>query len=268
MRFGRCAPRPAQTGALKAAPESLYGRRKMTALLRRNGLPTVARCTVDRAMKTLGMKGVRRAKGIRTTVARTSDARAGDLLHRDFTAPAPNRVWVADFTVVRTWAGLVYVAFILDCFSQRVVAWHAMTSKVTDLVLIPLRMALWDRDHRGHPVIPGELVHHNDAGSQYTAIRFTEHLALEGIAPSIGTVGDALDNGLMEGAVGLYKTECIRTTIFHDGPYRTIADVEYATAGYVDWYNARRLHGSLGMVPPVEFEQAHYAALNRELQPI
>lgn len=254
-------------GHVKATPESLYGRGKMTALLRRSGQPDVARCTVDRAMKTLGMKGVRRAKGVRTTIPRKADARAGDLLGRDFTALAPNRVWVADFTVVRTWAGLVYVAFILDVFSQRIVAWHAMTSKVTDLVLIPLRIALWDRDRHGHRVIPGELVHHNDAGSQYTSIRFTEHLALEGIAPSIGTVGDALDNGLMEGVIGLYKTECIRTTIFHDGPYRTIADVEYATAGYVQWYDQRRLHGSLGMIPPVEFEQAHYAALTREPQP-
>jgi putative transposase len=255
-------------GRVHATPESLYGRRKMTAYLRRNGHPGLARCTVDRAMTALGMTGVRRAKGIRTTVPRKGDPRAADLLGRDFTAPAPNRVWVADFTVVRAWAGLVYIAFILDCFSQRIVAWHAMTSKVTDLVLIPLRMAVWDRDRHGQPIVPGQLVHHNDAGSQYTSLRFTEHLMLEGIAPSIGTVGDALDNGLMEGVVGLYKTECIRTTIFHDGPYRTIADIEYATAGYVNWYNERRLHGTLGMVPPVEFEQAHYATLNREPQPV
>ena len=104
--------------------------------------------------------------------------------------------------------------------------------------------------------------------AQYTSIRFTEHLAIEGIAPSIGTVGDALDNGLMASVIGLYKTECIRTTIFHDGPYKTIADVEYATAGYIDWYNERRLHGSLGMLTPVEFEQAHYATLNREVEPV
>ena len=113
-----------------------------------------------------------------------------------------------------------------------------------------------------------QLIHHNDAGSQYTSLRFTEHLMLEGIAPSIGTVADAYDNALMESIIGLFKTECIRTTIFHDGPYRTIADVEYATAGYISWYNERRLHGTLGMVPPVEFEQAHYAALNREPQPV
>jgi transposase InsO family protein len=254
-------------GQPRATPESLYGRRKMTALLRRNGYPQVARCTVDRAMKALGMNGIRRAKGVRTTIPRAGDARAPDLLHRNFTAPAPNHVWVADFTVVRAWAGLVYIAFIVDVFAQRIVAWHAMTSKVTDLVLTPVRMALWDRDRTGHPVVPGQLVSHSDAGSQYTSIRFTEHLALEGIAPSIGTVGDALDNGLMESVIGLYKTECIRTTIFHDGPYKTIADVEYATTGWVDWYNQRRLHGSLQMLTPIEFERTHYATLNREPQP-
>ena len=120
---------------------------------------------------------------------------------------------------------------------------------------------------RRPPGRAGQLIHHSDAGCQYTSIRFTEHLALEGIAPSIGTVGDAYDNALMESIIGLYKTECIRTTVFHDGPYKTIADVEYATAGWVDWYNHRRLHSTLGMLTPVEYEQAHYAALNREPQP-
>ena len=119
----------------------------------------------------------------------------------------------------------------------------------------------------GRPAVAGELIHHSDAGSQYTSLRLTEHLALEGIRPSIGSVGDAYDNALMETINGLYKAECVRTTVFHDGPYKTIADVEYATAGYVDWYDQRRLHGSLGMVPPVEFEQAHYAALSPEPQP-
>ena len=159
----------------------------------------------------------------------------------------PNRVWVTDFTYVKTWAGFVYVAFILDCFAQRIVAWHASTSKQTDLVMTPLRMALWQRDREGHPAAAGELIHHSDAGSQYTSIRLTEHLELEGIRPSIGSVGDAYDNALMETINGLYKAECIRTTVFHDGPYKTIADVEYATAGWVDWYNNRRLHSSLGM---------------------
>lgn len=258
------------TGRRQRTPESLYGRRKMTALLRRSGLPgtsAVAHCTVRRAMTALGHNGIRRAKGIRTTIPRHDGVRAGDLLGRDFTAPAPNTVWVTDFTYVNTWAGFVYVAFIVDVFSQKIVAWHTATSKATDLVMTPLRMALWQRDREGNPVLPGHLIHHSDAGSQYTSIRFTQHLEIEGISPSIGTVGDALDNALMESINGLYKTECIRTTIFHDGPYRTLADVEYATAGWVDWYNNRRLHTSLGMLTPTEYEQAHYADLNPQVQP-
>ena len=129
-------------------------------------------------------------------------------------------------------------------------------------------MAIWQRDHDGHPVVAADLIHHSDAGSQYTSIRFTEHLEIEGIQPSIGSVGDAYDNALMESINGLYKSECIRTTVFHHGPYKTLSDVEYATAGWVDWYNQRRLHGSLGMISPVEYETAHYATLNREPQPV
>lgn len=254
-------------GVLRLTPEGLYGRRKLTAHLRRGGLE-VAECTVARGMKALGHKGIRRAKGIRTTIPGRDGNRAGDLLDRDFTAPAPNRVWVSDFTHVRTWAGMVYVAFIVDVFAQKIVAWHASTCKATELVMTPLRMALWQRDREGHPAAAGELICHSDAGSQYTSIRFTEHLALAGIAPSVGSVGDAFDNALMETVIGLYKTECIRTTVFHAGPYKTLADVEYATAGWVDWYNNRRLHGTLGMIPPTEYEQAHYAALTREQQPV
>jgi putative transposase len=251
---------------LKDTPEGLYGRRKMTHYLRREG-HRVAFCTLDRLMRDLGMNGVRRGKGIRTAVRAMDGHRAGDLVNRDFTAPAPNTCWVADFTYCRTWAGFVYVAFIIDVFSQRIVGWHAATDRRTDLVLTPLRIALWDRDRQGQPIAPGALVHHSDAGSQYTSIRFTEHLELQGIAPSIGTVGDAYDNGLMESIIGLFKTECIATTVFRDGPCKTIADIEYATAGWVDWYNHRRLHGTLGMITPTEYEQNHYAALNREPQP-
>lgn len=255
-------------GQRKLTPEGLYGRRKMTAYLRRTVLPDVSAGSVDRAMSTLGLVGVRRDKGIRTTIPAKDGIRAGDLLDRDFTAAAPNLVWVTDFTYVRTWAGFVYVAFILDVYAQRIVAWHAATSKHTDLVMIPLRMALWQRDHEGRPTVAGELIHHSDAGSQYTSLRLTEHLALEEIRPSIGSVGDAYDNALMETVNGLYKAECIRTTVFHDAPYKSIADVEHATAGWVDWYNTRRLHSSLGNVPPIEYEQTHYAALNREPHPV
>ena len=252
----------------KLSPEGLYGRRKMTAYVRRTTMPETSAGSVDRAMRTLGLSGVRRDKGIRTTILAKDGNRAGDLLDRDFTAAAPNLVWITDFTYVRTWAGFTYVAFIVDVYAQRIVAWHAATTKHTDLVMIPLRMALWQRDREGCPTVAGELIHHSDAGSQYTSLRLTEHLALEEIRPSIGSVGDAYDNALMESINDLYKAECIRTTVFHDGPHKTIADVEYATAGWVDWYNNRRLHSTSGIVPPVEYEQAHYAALNREPHPV
>lgn len=239
------------TGLVQMTPEGLYGRRKWVALLRRQaGLAGTSRGAVDRAMRTLGLKGIRRVKKLRTTIPNPDGKRAGDLLNRDFTAPAPNRVWVTDFTYVRTWAGFVYVAFVLDVFAQRIVGWHASSSMRTDLVMTPLRIALWQRDRDGNPVSPGDVIHHSDAGSQYTSIRYTEHLDLEGIAPSIGTVGDAYDNALMETVNGLFKTECIPTTVFHAGPFRTLADVEFATAGWVDWYNNRRLHGSPGGCSP------------------
>ena len=149
----------------RLTPEGLYGRRKMTALLHRTGLPEVSPGSVDRGMKALGLKGIRRDKGIRTTIPAKDGKRAGDLLDRDFTAAAPNRVWITDFTYCRTWAGFVYVAFIVDVYAQKIVAWHAATSKATDLVMIPLRMALWQRGREGHPVVPGELIQHSDAGS-------------------------------------------------------------------------------------------------------
>ncbi|WBL18241.1 IS3 family transposase [Citricoccus sp. NR2] len=251
----------------RLAPEGLYGRKKMTALIRRTSLPEASRGAVDRAMRVLGLEGVTRAKAIRTTIPSKDGVRAGDLLNRDFTAPHPDHTWVMDFTYVRSWAGWVYVAFIVDVYSQRIVAWHAQTSKQVDLVMIPLRMALWERARQGRPVQPEQLRAHSDAGSQYTAVAYTEKLTLDGIAPSIGSVGDAYDNALMETINGLYKAECVRTTVFHDGAYKTISDVEYATAGWVDWYNHRRLHGSLGMVSPEEYEATYYAALTPELLP-
>jgi putative transposase len=164
--------------SVQGTPEGLYGRRKMTRWLRRQG-HQVAFCTTDRLMRDLGMNGVRRGKGVRTTVPTKDGNRAGDLLDRDFTAAAPNQRWVADFTYCRTWAGFAYVAFIVDVYAQRIVGWQAATTKATDLVLTPLRIALWDRDRQGRPVEPGQLLHHSDAGSQYTSIRFTEHLELE-----------------------------------------------------------------------------------------
>jgi transposase InsO family protein len=245
----------------RLTPEGLYGRRKMTALLRRRLIPDVSPGSVDRAMRVLGLRGVSRTKKVRTTVPGKDGHRAGDLLNRDFTAERPNQKWVTDFTYVRTWQpAWVYVCFIVDCFSQRIVAWHAQSSMHTDLVMTPLKIALWERDRQGHPVGPGQLIAHSDAGAQFTSLRFTEHLALEGIAPSVGSVGDAYDNGLMETINGLYKAECVRTTVFQPGPFRTISDVEFATAAWVDWYNHRRLHGTLGMMTPEEFETVYYQA--------
>ena len=160
----------------KLSPEGLYGRRKMTAYLRRTAMPEASAGAVDRAMRTLGLSGVRRDKGTRTTIPAKDGTRAGDLLDRDFTAAAPDRTWVTDFTYVRTWAGFTYVAFIVDVYAQRIVAWHAATSKQTDLVMIPLRMALWQRDRDGHPTSPGELIHHSDAGSRGGFQRSSQHL--------------------------------------------------------------------------------------------
>ena len=144
----------------------------------------------------------------------------------------------------------VYVAFVVDVFAQRIVGWHAATTKVTDLVLIPLWIALWDRTGKGIPVEPGQLLHHSRCREPVNSHPVHQHLELEGIAPSIGTVGDAYPNALMESIIGLFKTEAIATTVFHDGPYKALADVEYVAAGWVDWYNHRRLHGSLGWLTP------------------
>lgn len=249
---------------MRRTPESLYGRRKTLYALRAAGLEQVAHCTVARCLALIGHQGIRRLKAVRTTVPSKDGRRAGDLLDRDFSAPAPNRVWVTDFTYVRTHAGFVYVAFIIDVFSRRIVAWNASTRKGTDFVMTALRMALWTRDREGHPVTEGTLIHHSDAGSEYTSIRLTSHLDLRAISASIGSVGDAYDNALMETGNGLYKTECIRTTVFYDGPYRDLSDVEYATSGWVEWYNHRRLHSATGYVPPLVAEREYYVALTDE----
>jgi transposase InsO family protein len=241
------------------APEGLYGRRKMLALIRRTLLPGAGFGAVDRAMRSLGLSGVVRGRRPRTTIPNPAGARAADLLDRDFSAEAPDRKWITDFTYVRTHQSFTYVAFIVDCFSQKIVSWHASIKRDVELVDVPLRMALWRRSHEGTPIERDQLIHHSDAGSQYTSVRFTEHLHIEGIRLSIGSVGDAYDNALMETINGLYKAECIRTKVFDDGPWRTVSDVEYATASWVEWYNNRRLHSSLGMISPTEYEAAHYA---------
>jgi len=247
-------------------PEGMYGRRKMTAYLRRQG-HDVSQRRVDRLMGDLGMNGRVRGRDVRTTIADKNAERAPDLLDRDFTADSPNQRWVADFTYVRTWAGFVYVAFVIDCFSRAIVGWHAATNKTTPLVTTALRMGLWRRDRDGQPATDG-LIHHSDAGSQFTSVSFAETLALEGIAASIGSIGDAYDNALAESTIGLFKTEAIREdSPFRDSPLRTVDDVEWVTAEWVDWYNTRRLHSTLGDIPPDEYEASHYAGINQPTQP-
>jgi putative transposase len=231
----------------------VYGADKVWLELNRQGIP-VARCTTERLMRQLGLQGVRRGRKVRTTVSGAGGQRAPDLLRRDFTAPAPNRRWVADFTYVATWSGIVYVAFVVDIYSRAIVGWSAATHKRARLVLDALQMALWRRDHDGHRPGPG-LVHHSDAGSQYTSFAFTAHLLEAGLDASIGTVGDALDNALMESTIGLYKTELIKK----DGPWKNLADVELATASYIQWFNTTRLHTAIGGIPPDEYEAAYYA---------
>ncbi|WP_431993997.1 IS3 family transposase, partial [Streptomyces albogriseolus] len=231
----------------------VYGARKIWRELNRQG-HSVARCTVERLMRELGITGAVRGRRVITTLPGGQVERAPDLVDRDFVAGAPNRCWVADFTHVRAWAGVVYVAFVVDTFSRRIVGWSAATVKETVFVLDALEMAIWQRDRDQHPVRPGELIHHSDAGSQYTSFRLAEHLDAAGIAASIGSVGDAYDNALMESTIGLFKTELIKPR----RPWKTLSDVELATAEYVDWYNHRRLHGEIGHVPPVEYEINHY----------
>jgi len=243
-------------------PEVLYGRRKMTSWLRRNGFPDIGKRTVDRLMRQEGMNGVVRGARTRTTIgakAGTDKVRAADLLKRNFRTGAPNRAWVTDFTYVATAVGFVYVAFAIDLFSRAVVGWSIATVKDVAFVEACLHMALWRRDQHGRPV-PAGMVHHSDAGSQYTSIRFTETLVLQGLAASIGTIGDALDNAAAESFMGLYKNEAIRAdSPFRRGPLRHLADVEHLTMNYLHWYNEDRLHGLLNYLPPTEYETAFYA---------
>jgi putative transposase len=231
----------------------VYGARKIWRELNRRG-HTVARCTVERLMRELGIAGAVRGKKVITTIPDQQAERAPDRVERDFVASAPNRCWVADFTHVATWAGVVYVAFVVDTFSRRIVGWSAATSKETRLVLDALEMALWQRDRDEHPHVRGELIHHSDAGSQYTSFKLAEHLDAAGIAALIGSVGDAYDNALMESTIGLFKTELIKP----QRPWKTLSQVELATAEWVDWYCHRRLHGEIGHVPPVEYETSYY----------
>jgi putative transposase len=229
---------------------SVYGARKVWAELNRQGVE-VARCTVERLMREIGLRGLLRDKSPRTTRPAAETGRPGDLVERDFTATGPDELWVADLTYVRTTAGWVYAAFILDVFSRMIVGWQVATSLYTDLALDALQMAIWRRHAAGHDLTG--LVHHSDRGVQYRAIRYTQRLAETGAVASVGSTGDSYDNAMAEAFNSLYKAELVRNR----GPWRGIDDLEIATVEYIDWYNNRRLHGELGHIPPAEYEALH-----------
>jgi len=229
----------------------VYGVRKMHAELNRRG-HQVARCSVHRLMRADGLRGISRAKGPRTTISGTGLDIRPDLLDRDFTALAPNRVWVADITYCRSFAGWVYAAFVIDVYSRRVVGWQLSKSLRTDLALDALEMGLWTREHAGHHTTG--VIAHSDKGVQYVAVRYTQRLAEAGAVASVGSTGDSYDNALAEAFNSLFKAELVR----NKGPWKSIDDLEIAVAEYIDWFNHRRPHGEIGLVPPAEFEDQHY----------
>jgi putative transposase len=228
----------------------VYGARKVWAELNRQGVE-VARCTVERLMRETGLRGLVRDKSPRTTRPAPETRRPADLVERDFTAAGPNQLWVADLTYVRTAAGWVYAAFVLDVFSRMIVGWQVATSLYTDLALDALQMAIWRRHTTGADLTG--LVHHSDRGVQYRAIRYAQRLADTGAVASVGSKGDSYDNAMAEAFNSLFKAELVRNI----GPWQGIDDLEIATVEYIDWYNNRRLHGELGHVPPTEHEALH-----------
>ena len=225
----------------------VYGARKVWHQLKRDGFQ-VARCTVERLMRRMGLQGAVRGRKTRTTIPSPADPRPLDLVKREFSAEAPNELWVADFTYVAAWTGFVYVAFVIDVFSRMIVGWRVSCSMSAELTLDALEQALWARE------VKGRLIHHSDRGSQYLCIRYSERLADAGIEPSVGGVGDSYDNALAESVIGLFKTEVIRRR----GPWKNLESVECATLEWVDWFNNRRLLAPIGNIPPAEFEQAYY----------
>jgi putative transposase len=239
----------------------LAGARKVWHLLNREGIG-VARCTVERLMRELGLHGARRDRRIRTTIPDHSGQaeRAPDLVNRDFTAEAPNRLWLVDFTYVPTWSKTMFTAFVSDAYSRRIVGWRTASGMPTELPLDALEMALWIRsgDHQQACRDITGVIHHSDAGSQYTAIRYRTRLADVGALASIGSVGDSFDNAQVESLIGLYKTECVR----HDGPFHGLDDLELATCDWVHYYNQHRLHSSINYLTPIEYEQAYYRENN------
>ena len=234
----------------------VYGVRKVWRQMKRESFD-IARCTVSRLMRQMGLRGVVRSKSVRTTVSDTSAPSPLDRVNRNFKAPRPNTLWLSDFTYVATWSGFIYVAFVIDAFARRIVGWRVSRSARADFVLDALEQALCQRQP-----FTGELVHHSDRGSQYVSIRYTERLAEAGIEPSVGSVGNSYDNALAETVIGLFKTEVIHRR----GPWRSFETVEFATLEWVDWFNNRRLLEPIGNIPPAEAEAAYYTSL--EVVPI
>jgi putative transposase len=233
--------------------EQVYGPRKVWKQLRREG-HRVARCTVERVMRAMGLRGTSRGRAwVITTRADAAADRPVDRVDRRFTATRPNQLWVADFTDVATWRGFVYVAFVIDVFARRIVGWRVSASLATDFVLDALEQAIYDR--RGAGV--DDLVHHSDRGTQYLSMRYTDRLTEAGIEPSVGSRGDSYDNALAESIIGLFKTEVIQ----RKGPWRHLEAVEFATRTWVHWFNARRLLEPIGYVPPAEYEASYYQQL-------
>ena len=229
----------------------VYGVRKVWRQLKREG-HDLARCTVARLMRGMGLQGVIRGKPVRTTISDKAAPCPLDHVNRQFKAPRPNALWVSDFTYVATWSGFAYVAFIIDAYARRIVGWRVSRTAHTGFVLDTLEQAL----HERRPLHRGGLVHHSDRGSQYVSIHYTERLAQAGIEPSVGSVGDSYDNALAESINGLYKAEVIHRR----GPWRSLEAVEFATLEWVDWFNHRRLLEPIGNIPPAEAEALYYAA--------
>jgi putative transposase len=228
----------------------VYGARKVWRQLNRERI-AVPRCTVERLMRQLGLRGAVRGRAFKTTtVCDDQLRRPGDLVNRNFMVDRPNALWVSDLTYVATWRGFVYVAFVIDAFARRIVGWRVSTSLRSDLALDALEQALYDRARDAEY----NLIHHSDRGVQYLSIRYTERLAEAGIEPSVGSVGDSYDNALAETIIGLYKTE----VIYRRGPWKGVEPVEFATLEWVHWFNQRRLLEPIGNVPPAELETSYY----------
>ena len=252
----------------KPKPEVLYGRRKMRAWLQRNGFPDVSKHTVDRLMRDAGMNGLVRGRRTVTTIRAKDKVRAKDLLNRNFHTDSPDKVWITGFTYVPTGVGFTYVSFVIDLFSRRILSWASSTSHDTEFVEEALRMALWQR-RKGSgsrkSAVQG-IVHHSDAGAEYTSQRYTQTLAEEGLVPSIGSIGDAFDNAAAETVMGLFKNEAVaRDSPFRSGSLASKTDVDDVIVEWAHWYNQARLHSTLGYRTPVEFEELYYNEINGTL---